>query len=474
MKKYAPTIGLEIHAQLSTESKMFCDCVNDSDEKDPNTNICPICTGQPGTLPVPNKEAIRKLLQVGVALNGEIADFTEFDRKHYFYPDIPKGYQISQFKHPLIKSGVLVGVNLTRIHLEEDTARSTHNRGKETFVDFNRSGLPLMELVTEPEIKSGEQASKFAKELQLLLRTLNAGKANMEKGEMRVEANLSISDSEKLGTKVEVKNLNSFKAIEKAVAYEIERQTEMLENGEKIIQETRGWDEERGQTVSQRKKEESHDYRYFPEPDIPPFKLSEYEEFSLESISSTLSELPWDKRKRYKESFNLSDEAIEVLVNSLQLANFYEEAVLNVSSDIKDAPKKIANYIVSDIVGLMNEDGVKEIPFTASRFAELITMIAEGQLSSRGGKDILTFMYKGEEGHVLELAKKHQLIQSNDDGELHSLVDEIVKENPQVVDDFREGKESSLQFLVGQGMKKSKGSANPQLLKKTLEEVIKL
>jgi aspartyl-tRNA(Asn)/glutamyl-tRNA(Gln) amidotransferase subunit B len=474
MKKYSPTIGLEIHAQLSTKSKMFCACVNNPDEKKPNVNICPVCTGQPGTLPVPNKEAIRKLLQVGVSLKGEVADFTEFDRKHYFYPDIPKGYQISQFKHPLIKGGVLAGINLTRIHLEEDTAKSTHNKGKETFVDFNRSGLPLMELVTEPEIKSGEQAARVAKELQLLLRTLNAGRANMEKGEMRVEANLSISENKNLGTKVEVKNLNSFKAVERAVAYEIERHTEMLEKGEKIIQETRGWDEEKGITVSQRKKEESHDYRYFPEPDIPPFKLSELDEFSLKSISSTLPELPWNRRQRYKDSFKLSDDTIEVLINSSYLSSFFEESVLSISSEIKEAPKMIANYIVSDIVGLMKEDGVKEIPFSASRFAQLITMISKGELSSRGGKDILIFMYKGERGDVLELAKKHKLIQSNDDNETRSLVDEIIKENSQVADDYRKGKESALQFLVGQGMKKSKGSANPQLLKKILEEIIKL
>ncbi len=229
MKKYIPTIGLEIHAQLSTKSKMFCGCVNDPDEKRPNVNICPICTGQPGTLPVANKEAMLKILQVGVALGGKLADFTEFDRKHYFYPDIPKGYQISQYKHPLIEGGVLVGIDLTRIHLEEDTARSTHDRRGDTLVDFNRSGLPLMELVTEPQIKSGEKAAQVARELQLLLRYLGAGWANMEKGEMRVEANLSVSDSEKLGTKVEVKNLNSFKSVEKAIAYEIERHTEMLE-----------------------------------------------------------------------------------------------------------------------------------------------------------------------------------------------------------------------------------------------------
>ncbi len=472
MKKYIPTIGLEIHAQLSTKSKMFCGCVNDPDEKRPNVNICPICTGQPGTLPVANKEAMLKILQVGVALGGKLADFTEFDRKHYFYPDIPKGYQISQYKHPLIEGGVLVGIDLTRIHLEEDTARSTHDRRGDTLVDFNRSGLPLMELVTEPQIKSGEKAAQVARELQLLLRYLGAGWANMEKGEMRVEANLSVSDSEKLGTKVEVKNLNSFKSVEKAIAYEIERHTEMLERGERIVQETRGWDEERLVTVSQRQKEESHDYRYFPEPDIPPFKLSEYEEFSLRAIRSTLPELPWERRERYIKNFNLSGEQAEVFVNSLHLSVFFEEVVGTISSDIKDSSKRAANYIVSDLLGLMKEDGVDTIPFSASRFAELITMIAEGELSSRGGKDILLYMYKGEEGSVIDIAKKYNLIQSSDDGEIRALVEEVIKENPQVVSDYKGGKESSLQFLVGQGMKKSKGSANPQLLKEILKELI--
>ena len=474
MKKYKPSIGLEIHAQLSTESKMFCRCVNDSDEKKPNINICPICTGQPGALPVANKEAIRRILQVGVSLEGGLADFTEFDRKHYFYPDIPKGYQISQDRHPLIKGGSLTGVTLTRVHLEEDTARSTHDSGGGTLVDFNRSGIPLMELVTEPEIKSGEQAVFFARELRLLLRTLGVGKANMEKGEMRVEANVSLSDNDKLGVKVEVKNLNSFKAVERAVAYEIERQTDILDRGEKVVQETRGWDEGKQVTVSQRIKEESHDYRYFPEPDIPPFLLSEYKEFSIERLRASLPELPWEKRERYRKEYGISEEQTESLINSPSFSEFFEESVKLILPKSKDSTKKTANYILSDIAGIMKEKNLKKIFLSPSNYAELISMLVEGKLSSRGAKDILLLMFEGKEVNARELAIKHNLIQKEDDDLTDKIAEEVIKENPKVIKDYKEGKESSLQFLIGQGMKKSKGSLNPQKFQETLKEKIKI
>lgn len=266
--EYKLTVGLEIHAELKTKTKMFCNSKNDPEEKRPNVNICPVCMGHPGTLPVINKEAVKHVIKLGLAVGGEIADFTEFDRKNYFYPDIPKGYQISQYKYPLVKGGSVAGVALTRVHLEEDTASSSHDTGDYSLVDFNRAGVPLMELVTEPVIHSAEEASRFAKELQLLLQYLGAGEANLEKGEMRVEANISVSKEDgKFGTKVEVKNLNSFKAVEKAILFEMDRQIELLEGGEKVAQETRGWDEHKEVTFSQRKKEDSHDYRYFPDPD---------------------------------------------------------------------------------------------------------------------------------------------------------------------------------------------------------------
>ena len=263
---YTPTIGLEIHAELNTASKMFCPCRNDAEEETPNLNICPICMAHPGTLPVINKEAVHKVLKVGAALGGRLADYTIFDRKNYFYPDIPKGFQISQYEHPLVSGGSLAGVEITRVHLEEDTARSSHERGK-SLVDFNRAGVALMELVTEPVIHDAETAGTFARELQLLLRYLNVGYANMEKGEMRVEANISVSNDGTFGTKVEVKNLNSFRSVERAIEHEVRRQIAVLESGGTITQETRGWDENKQATFSQRKKESSHDYRYFPEPD---------------------------------------------------------------------------------------------------------------------------------------------------------------------------------------------------------------
>lgn len=472
MANYKTTIGLEIHAQLKTESKMFCSCKNDPDEKIPNKNICPICTGHPGTLPTANKEAILNVLKVGCALESELADFTQFDRKHYFYPDIPKGYQISQYKNPLASGGELVGVKITRVHLEEDTARSIHEEGSESLIDFNRSGIPLMELVTEPVIESGERAGQFARELQRLLRALDVSDANMEKGQMRVEANLSVSDSEKLGAKVEIKNLNSFRSLERAVAYEIERHTKLLENGESIIQETRGWDEEKGITVSQRKKEESHDYRYFPEPDIPPFKLSEIPEFRKENILNTLPELPDEKKERYIKEFGIKEEQVNILIDNPLLAELFENTLEILPGDLKNAPQKTVNYITSDIVGLLNDSSEKNIPFPPKDFALLIEMICGNELSSRGGKDVLSLMFK-EKKNPKSIAEEYSLLQVSNEDEINKLAEEIIKENPEVVSSFKSGKESSLQFLIGQGMKKSKGSADPGALKEVFLKFLK-
>ncbi|MEK7176110.1 MAG: Asp-tRNA(Asn)/Glu-tRNA(Gln) amidotransferase subunit GatB, partial [Patescibacteria group bacterium] len=286
---YKLTVGLEIHAELNTRTKMFCDSRNDADEVRPNVNICPVCLGYPGTLPTINREAVRSVLRLGVAVGGKLAEYSEFDRKNYFYPDIPKGYQISQYKHPLVKGGKLMGIALTRIHLEEDTAKSLHNDQAQThdqysLLDFNRAGVPLVELVTEPVIHDAETAAKFAKEFQLLLTYLGIAHANMEKGEMRLEANISVSKDDKMGTKVEVKNLNSFRSVERAIRFEFERQRTTLDRGETIVRETRGWNETKNETVSQRKKEESHDYRYFPEPDLPKLFIKEIPDFAPEAL----------------------------------------------------------------------------------------------------------------------------------------------------------------------------------------------
>lgn len=351
MNEYIPTIGLEIHAELKTKSKMFCGCKNDPEEKRPNVNICPICMAHPGALPVINYEAVKHIIKVGISLGGSIAeDFTEFDRKNYFYPDIPKGYQISQYKYPIVSGGELNGIKITRVHLEEDTARSSHDKGDYSLIDFNRAGVPLMELVTEPVVRSAKEASAFAKELQLLLRYLEVSDANMEKGEMRVEANISVSKGDILGTKVEVKNLNSFRVVEKAIAHEINRHVKELEKGGKIVQETRGWDEKKEETFGQRLKESSHDYRYFPDPDLPKLKLNEIKEFSPEVIRKEFPELPNEKRARYK-SAGIKDEDSEMYIRDSMFGNYFDQVLMRLGDD-KDLAQIASNFISTDIAGL--------------------------------------------------------------------------------------------------------------------------
>ncbi len=478
--KYLATIGLEIHAELKTKTKMFCSCKNDPDEKRPNTNICEVCTAQPGTLPVLNLEAIKKVVQVGLACGSDIANFTEWDRKNYFYPDIPKGYQISQYKYPLVSGGSLNGIALTRIHLEEDTGRSSHDKGDLlaatglaqagfSVVDFNRAGVPLMELVTEPVMHDAKTAGNFARELQLLLQYLGAGEANMEKGEMRVEANISVSDTEgHLGTKVEVKNINSFRAVEKAIEYEIERHIEALEKGEKIVQETRGWDEAKQKTFSQRLKESSHDYRYFPDPDLP--KMNVQEVFDLEKMKKDLPELPWQRREKYVKGFGLNEVVAQSFVSDSELGSFFEKVISDFKGD-KNLAKLASNYISSDLVGLFAKN--KELSYpNDKKFAKIIMMVSDGKLSSRGAKDlILQLVEKDIDPETV--AEKEGLIQKTDEGALKTLLEKLVKDNPKVVADYRGGKEASLQFFIGQAMKETKGSANPQIIKKVLLDVLK-
>jgi len=468
--KYKPTIGLEIHAELKTRTKMFCDSKNDPDEKTPNINICPICTAQPGTLPVINKEAVKNVIKVGVAIGGNIATFTEFDRKNYFYPDIPKGYQISQYKYPIVSEGALLGFDVTRIHLEEDTARSSHDKGDHSLVDFNRAGIPLMELVTEPVIHSAEDAGRFGRELQLLLRTLGVSDANMEKGEMRVEANISVSKTDKLGTKVEVKNLNSFKVVEKAIAYEIDRHIKALESGEELVQETRGWDEDKQKTFSQRKKESSADYRYFPDPDLPKLKLDDVPEFAIDKIKEDLPELPWEKRDRYINNLGVKKEDADVYIIYSVYGKF-ADAVYEALED-KSLMQLASNYITSDLFGYYKDSGVPdEISINAIDFAEIVKMLSSSDVSSRGAKDILKIMLD-DGGSPREIAESRGLLQIQDEGAIKKVVEGIIKEHSSVVEDYRKGKETAMKFLIGQGMKATKGSASPQMLEKLLKESI--
>jgi aspartyl-tRNA(Asn)/glutamyl-tRNA(Gln) amidotransferase subunit B len=476
--KYIPTIGLEIHAELKTRTKMFCGCVNDPDEKEPNINVCPICMGHPGTLPVINEEAVKQVLKVGVALKGKLADFTEFDRKNYFYPDIPKGYQISQYKHPLVSGGMLKGVAITRVHIEEDTGTSTHDGGDYSLIDYNRAGVPLMELVTEPVIHSAKEAAGFAREFQLTLRYLGASGANMEKGEMRVEANVSVKRSDlksgersdlKLGTKVEVKNLNSFRAVERAIGYEIERQGALLEGGGRIVQETRGWDESKQKTFSQRQKEESHDYRYFPEPDLPKLQLGEIEWAKEELIQKKLPELPEAKRERYAKNFGIKKEDIEMYVTDLSLGKFFEEVAEYFAGD-KKAIVLASNYTTSDLAGI-RKTGVSLDKLTPESFASLIKMIGKGELSSRGAKDTLAKLVESG-GDANEIARALGVIQTCDEGLIKIAVEKIIAENPKAVADYKSGKTTAMQFLIGQVMKETKGGASPDLAKDLLTRLL--
>ncbi len=474
-KKYYFTIGLEVHAELATQTKMFCGCKNNPDEEKPNINICPVCMAHPGALPVINKKAIENVIKVGLAVDGTIADFTEFDRKNYFYPDIPKGYQISQYKCPIVSGGSLAGFNISRVHLEEDTANNKHDRGDFSLIDFNRSGVPLMELVTEPctfgSIEEAANAStKFAKEFQLLLWYLNVSEANMEKGEMRVEANISVSkDSKILGTKVEVKNLNSFRSAERAVKYELGRMIELLEADKEneIIQETRGWDESKQKTFSQRKKESSQDYRYFPDPDLPKLKL--HEAFDLDKMKKELPELPEAKRVRYKKDFGIKDEDIEAYINDPELGTRFS-AIAKILAN-KEKIKTASNYITTDYVGIKKSNSEAKFP-NENNFAELVNLVAENKISSRVAKDILAIIVIKDESPV-KIAKENNLLQSNDTEALKEIAQKIIDSNPKIVADYRGGKEQALMSLVGQIMKETKGSANPTVTKQILKNMLK-
>jgi aspartyl-tRNA(Asn)/glutamyl-tRNA(Gln) amidotransferase subunit B len=467
MSEYIPTIGLEIHAELKTKSKMFCGCLNNPYEDKENTNICPVCMAHPGTLPVINKEAVKQVLRVGVAVGGNVADFTEFDRKNYFYPDIPKNYQISQYKYPLISGGEIEGVEITRIHLEEDTARSVHGDNSSN-VDYNRAGVPLMELVTEPVIHDSETAVKFAKELRLILQYLNASDANLNKGEMRVEANISVAkNGEEMGTKVEVKNLNSFKSVGMAIEYEIKRHISMLEKDEKIVQETRGWDENKQKTFSQRIKENSHDYRYFPDPDLPKLFISEIEDFDFDSIKKSINKLPSQLREDYIKN-GLKDGIVDILVENKELNDFYS----NLGEHLGDDKEMHlgANYVTSDLLGLVSSQNYEGLPLSemdSKGFAKIIKMIVSNSLSSRGAKDVLSkWVNTGEDPK--KIAEELGIMQISDESALEEIVLNIVNDNMKVVEEYKSGKESVLQFLVGQGMKATKGAANPAVLKELL------
>lgn len=658
MNKYIPTIGLEIHAELRTKTKMFCDCPNSLPAQAgpnamPNTNVCPVCLGHPGTLPVINKKAIESMIKIGLAIDGEINENFKFDRKNYFYPDLPKGYQISQFDMPIVKGGsldisALLGtqkvVKINRVHLEEDAAKLMHatDKGAEvSLVDYNRGGVPLMELVSEPDMHSAEEAVAFAKEFQLILRYLGVSDADLERGQMRFDVNVSIARSNSgqiqtngnqifeknsvlldknssdarrivlkdesyhlmgllfevhnklgstykeknyqdaieailqrekipferekkvtlkfdnldvsnfladfiinnqiileikatkfitqedirqtlryiksadlplgiivnfrsgkleskrvinpkfgnnsaifeensgeitLGTRSEIKNLNSFSALESAVNYEIQRQTEILEDGGKINQETRGWDDVKKLTVSQRSKEESHDYRYFPEPDLPPLTKDGFE---IERLKLEIPELPNAKRKRFSEQFGLSLEQMSVLIQDREMSNYFEQAVSELEADVQkeasaEKVKLILNYLTSDIKGALMTKGISlnQSKLTAENFADLVDMIFKKEISSRVAKDLIVRMI--DTGlDPREIVKNEGLGQISDQGGLEETVKKIISANPKAVEDYKAGKTNALQFLVGKAMAELKGRGNPGVLRTLFDEMLK-
>ena len=475
--KYQPVIGLEVHAVLETRSKMFCDCpVVDSTHGEPNIAVCPVCAGLPGMLPVINERAVEYALRVALALQCKINPTSIFARKSYFYPDLPKGYQISQYEQPLAQHGWLdfetstgeQRVGIRRVHMEEDTGKLTHvdkDGQRYSLVDLNRSGVPLLEIVTEPELHSVEAVRNCAYALRSILRYVGVNSGNLEKGLMRIEPNISIrvSGSQEFSTRAEIKNLNSFRSLERAVEYELARQEQMVEAGQPVVQQTLGWDDARGTTVAQRSKEFAEDYRYFPEPDLPPLVV---DEAWVEEIRAALPELPAAKRKRFMAEFGLNAYDAGVLVADRPVAEFYE-AVVAAARQV-DA-KLVANWISGALFGLMNESGVgiEELKFSSEDMARLLDLLAEGELNSSGARKVLVALFEGG-GDPLEIVERRGLKQLSDSGQLAAWVAEVLDANPEQVAGYLEGKAGVLNWLFGQVMRAAGGKANPQQLREEL------
>jgi aspartyl-tRNA(Asn)/glutamyl-tRNA(Gln) amidotransferase subunit B len=465
-ERYEPVIGIEVHCQLRTESKMFCACSTAYDGARPNSHVCPVCLGLPGALPVINRRAVELVLATGAAIGAQTPDATRWDRKNYFYPDLPKGYQISQYDLPLAAAGALtfdtsegpVTVRITRAHLEEDTAKLVHEAGpageRISLVDFNRSGAPLMEIVTEPDLRSAEQARRYAEELQLLLRTIGASDADMERGQLRVEANVSLRPrgTEAYGTRVEVKNMNSFRSVERAVAFEIERQAASLDAGEPLRMETRGWSDDRGETYHMRSKETSDDYRYFPEPDLPPLRVDAP---WLAHIRGELPELPAARRARYRDTLGLSAYDAAVLVADADAGRLFE-ATLAASPGLEAKP--VANWVAGDYLRIRNASG-GPVAVEPAALASIIRLVADGSINRTSAREVFDAHVRSGEPveAIVERLGVHQI---SDADALGSIVDGVLAANPAAVADVRAGKGQAIGFLVGQVMKATRGQAN--------------
>jgi aspartyl-tRNA(Asn)/glutamyl-tRNA(Gln) amidotransferase subunit B len=476
LERYEAVIGVEVHCQLKTASKMFCSCSTAYDGARPNSHTCPVCLGLPGALPVMNKRAVELVMATGAAIGAQTPAATRWDRKNYFYPDLPKGYQISQYDLPLASAGRLTfdtsegpfTVQITRAHLEEDTAKLVHGEGPNgerlSLVDFNRSGVPLMEIVTEPDIRTAEQARRYGEELQLLLRTVGASDADMERGQMRVEANVSLRPrgTEAFGTRVEVKNMNSFRSVERAVAFEIERQAALLDAGETLRMETRGWADDRGETYHMRSKETSDDYRYFPEPDLPPLRV---DAAWLAEIRADLGELPAARRVRYEEALGLSAYDAAVLVADADAGRLFE-ATLAAAPGLDAKP--VANWVTGDYLRLRNA-AAEPVSVDPAQLARLVALVGEGTINRSSGRDVLDAHAATGEA-VDAIVARLGLRQISDAGALGSVVDEVLAANPAAVADFRAGKGQAIGFLVGQVMKATKGQANAAVATAAIRE----
>lgn len=483
---YEAIIGLETHCQLNTASKIFCNCSTDFDSP-PNTNVCPVCLGYPGVLPVLNEEVLAAAVKLGLAINGQIAPYSKFDRKQYFYPDLPKNYQISQFDLPIVEHGSLEielvdkktkeitrkTIGITRLHMEEDAGKLVHAGSDRlagsthSLVDFNRTGVPLLEIVSEPDLRTGQEAAEYAQSLRQLVRYLGISDGNMQEGSLRCDVNISVRPvgQKEFGTKVEIKNMNSFSAIQKAIEYEIERQIKAIADGEEIYQETRLWEEGSQRTISMRKKEGSSDYRYFPEPDLPPLEVSEQQK---QTWFATLPELPSAKRARYEQKLGLSAYDARVLTEDRDVALYFEEAV-NAGAD----PKAVANWVTQDIAAYLNNNRltISGLALKPSALAELIDLITKGTISGKIAKDILPeLLEKG--GSPQKIIEARGLVQISDPDELTAIIQAVIADHPKELEKFRSGKGNMQGFFVGQVMKRTGGKADPKLTNQLIGKLL--
>jgi len=476
---YEVVIGLEVHTELKTASKIFC-CSSTEFGGDPNTHICPVCTGLPGVLPVLNKKVLEFAIKTGLALNCQIAEFSKFDRKNYYYPDLPKNYQISQYDLPIAEHGHLeITVNgehkrigITRVHMEEDAGKLVHAgttmaTAKYSLADYNRTGVPLCEIVSEPDLRSPEEARIYLEKLKAILQYCDVSDCKMEEGSLRCDANISVRPvgQKEFGTRTELKNMNSFRALQRALEYEVERQIEVLEDGGRVIQETRTWDEAKGITLSMRSKEQAHDYRYFPDPDLVPMVIGKD---WVEQIRATLPELPDARKERYMREYDLPEYDAEVITGSKALSDYFDQA-LKLTANAKG----LSNWVMGELLKYINATGMEvdddKFPVPPANLAELVDLIDKGTISGKIAKDVFREMQESGKKPAAIVEEKG-LVQITDEGAIATIVDEVLAANPQSVEDFRNGKDRAIGFLVGQVMKASKGKANPEMVNKLLRE----